>query len=152
MFGPWIRGERPRRRNQNCRIIGSLQSPTTIDPKRKSWKDLMREKHEREQGQQPGMSMKKDRESEATNRDEENTVGGMAEVWNGKVNKPKNSKEDHLREDKTRAVQGMGTEGKPVEEVRHQTMGGELVAVGGEKRGALILLNAENQIAEWNPK
>lgn len=47
MYGPWIRGERPRKRNQNCRIIGSSQGPTMTDTKRKSWKDLMREKQEK---------------------------------------------------------------------------------------------------------
>lgn len=57
MYGPWIKGERPKKRGQNCKIIGSPPGPHTSDLKRKTWKEVMKEKEDRERERKTGMTM-----------------------------------------------------------------------------------------------
>lgn len=44
MYGPWVRAERPRRRGQICRVIGKKQNGKDDGSKKKSWRDIMKEK------------------------------------------------------------------------------------------------------------
>lgn len=66
MYGPWTRVERPRKRGQRCRIIGNPGKDTKHDHKKKTCKELMREKTERENSRRTGGDQKDGQEREGT--------------------------------------------------------------------------------------
>lgn len=47
MYGPWIRADRPRRRREQCRYVGTKQEGSNGEIKQRSWKEMMKEKEER---------------------------------------------------------------------------------------------------------
>lgn len=68
MYEPWTRVDRPRRRVQRCRIIrkqGSSSGNPGVQKKR-TWKDLMKKKQERERGRHEGWKQKEEPSREGT--------------------------------------------------------------------------------------
>lgn len=47
MYGLWIRADRPRRRKEQCRYVGTKQGGATGENKRRHWKDMIKDKEER---------------------------------------------------------------------------------------------------------
>lgn len=70
MYGPWIRVDRPRKRGQRCRIIRNPGKSRESEAKRKTWRDLMREKAEREK-QKDRSESPTDRSTKEDNRERE---------------------------------------------------------------------------------
>lgn len=53
MYGPWLRVDRPKRSKDQCKFVGKSPGTPGGEPKRRSWKDLMREKQDREGSKTP---------------------------------------------------------------------------------------------------
>lgn len=63
MYGPWTRVDRLRRRGQRCRMIGKQGSSSENgeNQKKKTWKEVMKEKQDRERGRSEGGNIMKKR-------------------------------------------------------------------------------------------
>lgn len=153
MYGPWTRGERPRKRGKKCVIIRSSHGPSTTEIKRKSWKDIMKEKQECEKEKMIGKHKEKSEEKEPKPRDkkEGDTEQSEDTLKTGKTEGMQKGTEAKVGDDGQGEEDKGGNDKKMKDLEKHTNTKGEMALM--ERSNAelqiITLPQVNTQITKW---
>lgn len=144
MYGPWTRVDRPRKRGQKCRMIGQQGTSGGNEEglKKKTWKELMKEKEERERARSMGGTQK------GTTTTDKSEAAEMGEGTRKGYEKDKKEKEEGDGEELTKEGRGKGKEREVAHSMEIEVWDGNTREGNGVEEEGQLMVWEENMEME----